>query len=224
MRDRWGEMDTEVEARVLRIRMRQAARHPMRIKRARYALALLVSIYVAWMIGYVAPSPPDIRTPTTISLPSYRIPEATEAQLVMDADLLANMARGEDPNAIDAVTWVALNRAGCEFLEDSKYDCDRPILEVVTEGRAFGTMKNGRFIPSWTRDWNDPEVEGRVYVILYGLMPDPTGGSTHFHRIGTWTPTWAPPAREWQRFGSHAFYREARAGADPFYASLGSRQ
>lgn len=191
-----------------RARMREMDRMP-RVRKLRYLLALSLGLYAAFTLGYVPAALPTPSTPTTLELPAYQIPTADEAWFTMDADLLANMARGEDPKAVEAVTWVALNRAGCEAAPDF-LRCERPIAEVVTEGRAFGTMKNGVFIPSWTRDWDDPEVEGRVQAILYGYVPDPTGGSTHFHRRGTWTPPWAPKPQAWQQFGSHWFYKEAK--------------
>jgi hypothetical protein len=173
----------------------------------RYVLAVLVAGYVSVKIGYV-PSPlPDIRTPVTVAaIPSPAVTDAEIAQFNEDVRWLADVAMGEDRDAAVAVMWVVLNRAK-----------GRPILEAVTEGRSFGSMIGGQFHPSWRLDpygrWRHPlsiaefhRLEGVATAILLGYIPDPTGGATHFHRIGTWTPPWAPRRDEWEQHGVHMFY------------------
>jgi len=54
------------------------------------------------------------------------------------------------------------------------------------------------------------KCEGIARAILVGSIPDPTGGATHFHRVGTPTPSWAPPEKEWRRIGRHYFYKERK--------------
>lgn len=165
------------------------------------ALALTAMLRVAWWPDELPQSPTPV-WPEPLSGPSYN---AVDALLEMDAALLRDLAMGEDPRAPVAVVWVALNRARCggtDFL-----DCDRPIVEAVTSGRAFGTWKRGQWRPSWAREWNAPDVEGAVYAVMLGYVPDPTGGATHFHRAGTWTPPWAPKRDQWEMHGSHWFYK-----------------
>lgn len=69
-------------------------------------------------------------------------------------------------------------------------------------------MRGGRWLPAWTpRRPAAASVVAEVRRVLQGLVPDPTSGATHFHRVGTWVPPWAPgPARR-RTFGSHEFYR-----------------
>lgn len=134
----------------------------------------------------------------------WKAVSALHALRTMDADLLAGLALGEDRDAAAAVMWTAVNRAK-----------GRPLLQAVTERQAYGSVVRGRFRRSWTLD---PERrygigETRRYAaiahaILAGKLQDPTQGATHFHRHGTWVPTWAPDETEWETFGVHAFYQE----------------
>jgi hypothetical protein len=124
----------------------------------------------------------------------------------MDGLVLAGVALGEDRDAAVAVMWTVLNRAK-----------GRPIIEAITEGHAYGTMKGGEFLPSWSLDpyrrWSHPlshaelrRLEGVAQAVLLGYIKDPTGGATNFHRVGTWTPPWAPSRDEWEQYGRHVFY------------------
>jgi spore germination cell wall hydrolase CwlJ-like protein len=164
---------------------------------------LLVAVAVAVWPRPEEPLPePAVRVSTA--------PErgAVEAELEADTLLLAQVGHGEDPRAVAAVAWVVLTRAGCTV---APLECRRPLLKEVTKHRAFGTMKGGRFRPSWRPDAPAPvRAVAVVTAVLDGRLPDPTGGSTHFHRALTWTPPWAPHPRHWRRVGSHVFYREAR--------------
>lgn len=210
--------DTEWEDRAWRLRMRQ---YDHRARLPRYACALLLASCLAGWLVYVPERLPEPSTPICLApMPTPAPPEALAALLEMDADILAGIAKGEDADAAVAIQWVVLNRAGCQFLRDApgpSYSCVRPLLAVAIDNRAFGTMKRGRFIPSWWpgREWWHPadrlqlaEIEGTANAVLLGYVPDPTGGATHFHRLGTWTPPWAPTRRKWRIFGVHAFYQE----------------
>lgn len=142
--------------------------------------------------------------PQVISLPG-----ADEALLEADAGTVAALAVAEDPGAVEAVAWVVLNRAR---------EGRKTVLEVVGARRQFGTTRGGRWRASWPRSstWRRRHAEliqdaiRRARPVLEGRIADPTGGSTCFHRSGTWTPPWAPHARSWRRFGSHWFYRPKR--------------
>lgn len=199
--------DWATDDRLMRLRGRWPPRALETFKPLRYALAVTLAGYVSVWIGYVPGPLPTPATPVAVAaVPGPTIVDAHEAQLEDDARRLADVAMGEDRDAAVAVMWVVLNRAG-----------GRPVLEAVTEGRAFGSMIRGRFHPSWSLDpydrWRHPmsvaemhRLEGVAQAILLGYIPDPTGGATHFHRIGTWTPPWAPTRDEWTRHGVHVFY------------------
>lgn len=133
-------------------------------------------------------------------------PDALSAQLAMDRDLLADLALGEDPEALAAVMWTAVNRSR---------ESGRPLFHEVRNGRAYGTRRAGRWLPAWRwqpgRRWRHypadwARAQRVAERVLRGELPDPTAGATHFHRAGTWIPSWAPPPGEWTRVGSHEFY------------------
>lgn len=162
-------------------------------------------ILVLSVAGAVLP-PPEEPLPTPAPSPAREEPSAAlAAELEADAYLLAQVATGEDPKAAAAVTWVVLNRAGCQV---APLRCRVPVLQEVKKHRAFGTMKGGRWHPAWTPGRSaHVRVLAEVVAVLDGRIPDPTRGATHFHRVGTWTPPWAPPSRFWTRHGSHSFYK-----------------
>ena len=148
-------------------------------------------------------------------VPHTVAPDLGIAWLEMDADVLADVALGEDPNALAAVMWTVINRQRSSTLWDSTpYE---PLIEqVVQSGHAYGTMKRGRFIPAGSQApksrWKHRRMawefaQTMAWDVLLGLQPDPTGGATHFHRRGTWTPSWAPERAQWIRRGAHEFYR-----------------
>jgi hypothetical protein len=137
-------------------------------------------------------------------------PAPLEAWREMNADVLADVALGEDPDALEAVMWTVLNRAGCS------HRCP-PLELTVRRRRAYGSVIRGRFHPSWTRRpgrrwrWYPAEWAAARRVardVLEGKVTDPTDGATHFHRRGTWRPPWAPERSAWVLLGQHAFYTE----------------
>lgn len=176
------------------------------------------AIAVALVAGALAiPEPPPVVPPFPVTVPALEPPDPVAALVEMDADILAGVATAEDPHAAAAVAWVVLNRAGCRFLESAPapgYSCVRPLLEVATARDGFGTVRvwAGDSAPSWRPSWRPgrgatARAEAVALEILAGALPDPTGGATHFHRVGTWVPPWAPGPRARQRFGSHEFYK-----------------
>lgn len=153
--------------------------------------------------------PPVANPPAAAHVHQIATPDPLDAWLEMDAEVLARIAAGEDPWAPEAVVWVVLNRAGCAIGPDG-YACERPLLDVVLERRQFGTMRGDRFISAWRPRRPVPgHAHEAAFRALLGHTPDPTGGATHFHRAGTWTPPWAPDPRQWRRFGRHFFYQVA---------------
>jgi spore germination cell wall hydrolase CwlJ-like protein len=147
---------------------------------------------------------------------------AIAAEVEADARLLSQLALAEDPRAVAAVVWVVLNRGGCRV---GPLRCRRPVLAVVTSGRAFGTVQAGRWRASWDLDGATvARVDEEVRAVLVGARPDPTGGATHFHRVGTWVPPWAPAPARWRVLGSHAFYKESRPAGTKKKSRLNRRK
>lgn len=180
-------------------------------------LAAILSVSLA--LGAISSSWWEDHMPINDRRPTVRVIATLDPEigwLEMDVDVLADVALGEDPNALSAVMWTVINRQHSPV----KWDCTpcEPLLEqVVQSGRAYGTVRGGRFIPAWTQDpalrWESRRpmswrlAQTIAWDILLGLESDPTGGSTHFHRSGTWTPTWAPARASWIRHGAHHFYK-----------------
>ena len=178
------------------------------MKKLILALVLCHPLHWALVAGaawaWPAAELPAIHTAAVIPMAMF---DPEMAWMEMDADLLADVALGEDIEALAAVMWVVLNRRQ-----------DGEALErTIQDGQAFGSRIRGRFHPSWHRI---PGQRWRYYYpgawaiaqetawdVLLGLRPDPTGGADHFHRAGTWRPPWAPTDVSWVRVGSHHFYR-----------------
>ena len=117
--------------------------------------------------------------------------------LEMDADILARVALEEDPSAAASVMWVVINRADGGLLET-----------VATPGAFHGLRERTPLRTPWDRrQWD--RLQAIAWDVLLGLQADPTGGATHFHRTGTWTPPWAPQEAQWVSRGAHVFYRGA---------------
>lgn len=167
----------------------------------RLAAVVLLSSVVAGVVT-APPELPPFESPLKPKIQVVSMAHPDDAMFEMDARLLASVARAEDPNAPTAVMWVVINRA-------NKYH-NGNLWHAVTSGEAFGTRKNGRWEPiklTWPRNARMDQLESRATMILLGKVKDPTGGATHFHRVGTWEPPWAPPLPRRSTFGSHYFYR-----------------
>jgi len=112
--------------------------------------------------------------------------------------LLALAAHREDPLAPSSVMWTAVNRARAR---GTAVD-----IELKRPGQYHGLWDGGSF-PS-------PARMGRLRLlalrVLRGEKPDPTRGSTHFHRVGSPAPAWSPEPSQWIRWGDHYFYKEVR--------------
>jgi len=125
---------------------------------------------------------------------------------VLEAPLLARVAKSEDPSAGAAVMWTVLNRAR---------EYRTSIFEEVT--------RPGQYQGIWTvqaKAWLDnpldaaqlQALERTARQVLRGALPDPTGGATHFHRVGTADPPWAPEEAKRILVGKHWFYKEKKDG------------
>ena len=173
-----------------------------RVVRILLAAGLLVTLYAAAWLWPTLPDTPPIQglhgAPEPL-WPAFMDPEL--AWLEMDADILARVALEEDPSAAASVMWVVINRAR-----------ERPspvLLETVaTPGAFHGLRERTPLRTPWDRrQWD--RLQAIAWDVLLGLQADPTGGATHFHRTGTWTPPWAPQEAQWVSRGAHVFYRGA---------------
>ncbi len=184
------------------------------MKRLILALVLCHPLHWAILAGaaWVWPKPLLLQSTTTNLTAPGPVPGLLWME--MDADLLADVALGEDSEALAAVMWVVLNRAcpvrpygpTCQSFE-----------ATIQNGQAFGSVRRGRFRPSWHRvpgrrwarfypgHW--AQAQETAWDVLLGLSGDPTGGADHFHRAGTWRPPWAPTEVSWVLVGSHHFYK-----------------
>ena len=183
-------------------------------------LALVLCHPLHWVImgaaawAWPAAPAPQVHMAKVITMAVLDAAEPELRWMEMDADLLADVALGEDSEALAAVMWVVLNRAcpvrpygpTCQSFE-----------ATIQNGQAFGSVRRGRFRPSWHRvpgrrwarfypgHW--AQAQETAWDVLLGLRSDPTGGADHFHRAGTWRPPWAPTDVSWVLVGSHHFYR-----------------
>ncbi|KKK77790.1 hypothetical protein LCGC14_2850050 [marine sediment metagenome] len=181
------------------------------MKRLILALVLCHPLHWALVAGAIQvwPEPPLPATMAKTTTLAVLAPDPEVLWLEMDADLLADVALGEDSEALAAVMWTVLNRR--RF--------DGQLLETVIQHRqSYGSMRGGRFWASWravpglrwsTRPCAWARAVETAYGVLLGFSPDPTRGAKFFHRSGTWAPPWAPHASEWVLVGSHHFYKAA---------------
>jgi hypothetical protein len=179
------------------------------VERVAAAALLIASISTSAVFAPV--DLPDVRrTPTVERTHQIATIHPDDARLEMDARLLASVARAEDPEAPTAVMWVVKNRAIHWYRGD--------LTRAVTDGEAFGTRYTrgpnaGKWVPislNWPRTPRMMELEALAYKVLLGQRRDPTGGATHFHRVGTWEPPWAPPLNMRKVFGAHYFYKAVK--------------
>lgn len=157
--------------------------------------------------GVVGYWPDPVVLPKVAPAPAAEVRDLALAALEeADAEVLAQLATAEDPEAPAAVAWVVLNRAGCR--PPGLSGCRAPVLEVVRARRQFGTSLRGVWRAAWSpRGESSVRARAVVSAVLQGLVADPTDGATCFHRVGTWVPPWAPARGRWKVLGSHAFYR-----------------
>ncbi len=178
----------------------------------------LVAVLAGLVASLVPTAPEGPLPPARDQRPEpelIRVQDPLQALAYADARLVAEVSVAEDPWAPEAVAWVVSNRMQAE---------GKTALQVVTARRQFGTRKRGRWYSSWPRSSRWLRAHAYLvqmaiwpaYVALGRVGPDPTGGATHFHRLDTWTPPWAPPRGSWARHGRHWFYRlQSDQGAQP---------
>ncbi|MGH8384021.1 MAG: cell wall hydrolase [Pseudomonas sp.] len=133
-----------------------------------------------------------------------------------DRDILARTiwgeARGESPAGKVAVAWTIRNRV-FDGKEKSWWG----------EGYA-GVCQRPYQFSCWNRnDPNHPFLSGVRQVpfrelaqariaadqVIDGLVPDPTGGATHYYAVSMKTPpAWAAKAKQTLKLGGHVFLKD----------------
>jgi spore germination cell wall hydrolase CwlJ-like protein len=137
--------------------------------------------------------------------PSDQAPAATERDVDVTARTLYGEARGQPLDGIIAVASVVANRARrgvygatpaeiClrpwQFSCWNARDPNRPIIERVQPGTFVFDVC--RLVAS---------------LVLRGLLPDPTGGATHYHTKGV-APDWSRGKTPSAVIGDHLFFND----------------
>ncbi|WP_084536686.1 cell wall hydrolase [Azospirillum halopraeferens] len=168
------------------------------------------------LIPVPTPSPiPAAAPPPVPPVPPPGLPAAPAAGGPVDAavDTLARTlwgeARGEPVRGIEAVAAVVVNRVRRAERRGGLW-WGNDIIAVCRKPRQFSC---------WNAD--DPNRPKLLAVTaadpvfatclrvarraVAGLLPDPTGGATHYHRIGI-TPSWSIGHAPCAEIGRHVFY------------------
>jgi spore germination cell wall hydrolase CwlJ-like protein len=124
------------------------------------------------------------------------------AQRDSDVETLAAVAWSEDPSAAIAVMYTVLNRARIRGTS---------VYREAGMPHAFQGFSRGQ--DPWTRSRRCPSCRAEIIslrsvarLVIDRSVKDPTRGATHFHRVGTEPPAWAPTAKLWTTLGAHHFY------------------
>lgn len=137
-----------------------------------------------------------------------------------DIDVLAKTcwaeARGEGLNGMVAVGWTIRNRVDMDLHHDGKPDWWGEGYEGVCKAPwQFSCWNKG--------DPNYPYLVGTKEIppgqlqlareaaiaVIYGQIPDPTGGATHYYSTSMpKPPAWAPLAKRTVKIGRHVFFKD----------------
>lgn len=132
------------------------------------------------------------------------------------ADILARTlwgeARGEGTAGMQAVAAVILNRVavarargGAWWGNDVISVCQKP-WQFSCWNRSDPNMRKVMAVCADDVYFRNAMAVARS--ALAGVLPDPTGGATHYHAVGT-SPDWARTASPTAVIGRHVFYRIA---------------
>lgn len=143
--------------------------------------------------------------------------EIDERDVDVVARTLWGEARGEGRQGMEAVAWVIRNRVETDIGNDGKPDW---------WGEGYeGVCKAPMQFSCWNAD--DPnreklptlhegmetfrEAKAIARSVMLGLVPDPTGGATHYHTKAV-SPPWSksPKVVKTAEIGRHTFFRERR--------------
>ena len=118
-------------------------------------------------------------------------------------------SRSEDVISQAAVAHVVLNR-----VRDSRYPNNA--CDVITEGKHWKghPVKNACQFSWYCNSLSDYPKNRRAFkwavhiarLVAEGVIPDPTGGSTHYHAHYV-QPGWRTKKAFTARIGSHLFYK-----------------
>jgi spore germination cell wall hydrolase CwlJ-like protein len=126
-----------------------------------------------------------------------------DAALICLALNVYKEARGEPIAGQQAVALVTINRAKLS---------GRDVCDVVMAPKQFswtatdmrhGRLKHDKRPDTRGREWQT--AVGVARVALWGVLPDFTGGATHYHRHDV-APAWGRSMRPLGRWGNHLFY------------------
>ena len=133
------------------------------------------------------------------------------------AKTIAGEARGEPYVGQLGVAWVIINRVRADLWGDKKPDWWGEGVEAVCLKRAQFSCwnvgdKNRQFIDGLSDDAPEFLMAAHVYTGAFlGLLPDNTGGATHYHRRGI-RPSWSIDVEPTCTLNNHIFYRAVEPG------------
>jgi spore germination cell wall hydrolase CwlJ-like protein len=139
---------------------------------------------------------------------------AEEFSRSLSVDVLARTlwaeARGEGVLGMEAVACVVLNRVKIAQVFGG-YWWGNDIIQVCHKPYQFSCwLKSG---PQYSRllklDESDKHFATALRIArraVEGLLPDETGGATHYHADYV-SPTWADPSKKTATIGRHIFYK-----------------
>ena len=106
-------------------------------------------------------------------------------------------ARGEGTKGMQAVAYVAINRAN-----SGRYPQD--LCKVVRQPYQFTGMKKEKLPIKEKGAWE--KAYATAVLSFYGLIKDPVDGALYFHNT-TILPSWASAKRRVAQINSHIFYK-----------------
>lgn len=130
----------------------------------------------------------------------------TDRDLDIAARTLWGECRGEPLEGQQAVAWVIRTRASWEPVAW----WGRTVVEVCLKPNQFscwnlGSASRKKLIDLDTDDQEYLALRAVVRSVMDGDVPDPTGGATHYQRVGT-DADWAASKSPVKIIGEQAFY------------------
>lgn len=142
-----------------------------------------------------------------VTIPPRADPEAIFAD-ISDADrecLALNVyfeSRGESEIGQQFVAWVTLNR-----VMDDKFP--NTVCDVVWEDKQFSWTHDGKSDkPKDKAAWAKAQAIANGVIESYGVVTDPTDGSTFFHADYS-NPYWTESVNKVVQIDNHVFYKDS---------------
>lgn len=127
-------------------------------------------------------------------------------------------ARGEGEKGMVAVAWAIRNRVETDLGKDGRPDWWGEGYEGVCKCKwQFSCWNNND--PNYKYLVGAKKIPGTEYLraftcansVVNGLVPDPTGGATHYYSISSvYRPAWAKHGEFACRIGNHIFFRNVK--------------